>query len=237
MNITKEQYLFGMSSFDLNIILRVITAPNSAFAQIRDNEEKYFVSSIGIFLFASVIGLLVMVPFVIMPLDNAYYESFEENNIDVDIPVDWIEVIHFVGISILSGIIANVLFYLIGKKLGGNTSWKKVFSVLFYANVPVIPMMIVLSAVMFLMWGSITSIDPSYLMESDADEEELFSLIGPILGYAGLMAVVAIGFVVWIFVVSVKAVKTVNGFSTAKAFGLIILVMIISTIITSPLGM
>jgi hypothetical protein len=66
--------------FDLNVILRVIAAPNSAFAQIRDNEEKYFVSSIGIFLFASVIGLLVMIPFLMMPLDNAYYESFEEND-------------------------------------------------------------------------------------------------------------------------------------------------------------
>jgi hypothetical protein len=237
INIAREQCLFRLSSFDSNVILRVITAPNSAFAQIRDNEEKYFTSSVGIFLIASVISLLVMVPFVTMPLDHAYYESFKENDIDVGIPVDWSEVILFVGISILTGIISNVLFYLIGKKLGGNTSWKKVFSVLFYAGVPVIPMMMVLSAVMFLTWGSLTSIDPSQLMESDADEEELFSMIGPVLAYASLMAIVAIGFVVWIFVVSVKAVKTVNGFGTAKAFGLIILVMIISSIITSPLGM
>ena len=226
-----------MSSFDSNVILRVITAPNSAFSQIRDNEEKYFASSIGIFLFASVIGLLVVVPFVMMPLDDAYYESFEENDIGVDIPVDWVDAIFFVGISIISGIISNILFYFIGKKLGGNTNWKKVFSVLFYAYVPVIPMMVVLSVLVFLMWGSLTAIDPSYLMAPDADEEEIFSLIGPVLGYVGLMVIVAIGFVVWIFIVSVKAVKTVNGFSTAKAFGLIILVMIISSIITSPLGM
>jgi len=226
-----------LSSFDSNVILRVITAPNSAFSQIRDNEEKYFASSIGIFLFASVIGLLVVVPFVMMPLDDAYYESFEENDIGVDIPVDWVDAIFFVGISIISGIISNILFYFIGKKLGGNTNWKKVFSVLFYAYVPVIPMMVVLSVLVFLMWGSLTAIDPSYLMAPDADEEEIFSLIGPVLGYVGLMVIVAIGFVVWIFIVSVKAVKTVNGFSTAKAFGLIILVMIISSIITSPLGM
>ena len=130
--------------FDLNVILRVIAAPNSAFAQIRDNEEKYFVSSIVIFLFASVISLLVMIPFLMMPLDDAYYESFEENDIDVDIPADWVDAILFVGISIISGIISNVLFYFIGKKLGGNTNWKKVFSVLFYAYVPVIPMMVML---------------------------------------------------------------------------------------------
>lgn len=215
----------------------MITAPNSAFSQIRDNEGKYFTSSIGIFLFTSIVGLLVMAPFVMMPLDNAYYETFDENEIDVDIPVNWTDGILFVGISIVSGIISNVLFYFIGKKLGGNTSWKKVFSVLFYAYVPVIPMMVVMSVLAFLMWGSLTGIDPSLLMTHNTDEEEILSLIGPVLGYAGLMAVVAIGFGIWIFVVSVKAVKTVNGFGTAKAFGLIVLVIIISSIITAPLGM
>ena len=230
--------MFYLSSFDLNVILRVITAPNSAFAQIRDNEEKYFSSSIGLFLFASVIGLLVLIPFVMIPLDDdAYYEVFEENDVDVDIPADWTDVILFVGISIITGIISNVLFYFIGKKLSGNTSWKKVFSVLFYAYVPVIPMMIVLSVLMFLMWSSLTAIDPSYLMESDADESQIFSRIGPALGYVGLMAIAAIGFMVWIFVVSVKAVKTVHGFGTAKAFGLVILVIMISSFITAPLGM
>ena len=109
--------------------------------------------------------------------------------------------------------------------------------VLFYTYVPVIPMMMLLSVLVFLMWSSLTAIDPSYLMAPNADDEEIFSLIGPILGYVGLMAIVAIGFVVWVFVVSVKAIKTLNGFDTAKAFGLIILVIIISSIITTPLGM
>ena len=223
--------------FDPSVFVRVITAPNSAFAQIRDNEEKYFVSSVGIFLLASVIGLLVMAPFVMMPLDDAYYESFEENDMDVDIPTDWSDAIVFVGITIITGIISNVLFYFIGKKLGGNTNWKKVFSVMFYTSVPVIPMMIVMSGLVFLMWGSLTSIDPSYLMAPDADEDEMFSLIGPVLGYVGMMVLVAIVFVVWIFAVSIKALKVVSGFSTAKAFGLIILVMILSSLITAPLGM
>ena len=226
-----------MFFFDPSVILRVITAPNSAFAQIRDNEERYFVSSIVVFLVASIIGLLVMIPFIMMPLDDAYYEAFDENDVDVDIPVDWSDVVLFVGIEIIAGIITTALFYFIGKKIGGNPNWKKVFSVMFYANVPVIPTMIVLAVLMFLMWGSLTAIDPSYLMAPDTDDEEIFSLIGPVLGYVGLMAIIAIGFIVWIFVVSIKALKTVSGFSTAKAFGLIILVIIISSIITIPLSM
>lgn len=224
-------------SFDLNVFLQVITAPNSAFAQIRDNEEKYFAPSIGVFLIASVIGLLVIAPFVMMPLDDAYYETFEENDIDVDIPASGSDIILFVGISIITGIISNVLFYFIGKKLGGNTNWKKVFSVMFYAYVPVIPMMIVISGLVFLMWGSLVAIDPSYLMAPDANDDEILSLIMPVLGYAGLLVLVAIVFVVWIFIVSIKGLKIVSGFSTAKAFGLTILVMIISSLVTAPLGM
>ena len=224
-------------SFDPNIILRVITAPNSAFTQIRDNEEKYFSSSIGIFLIASVIGLLVILPFVMMPLNDAYYESFEENDIDVDIPTGGIDIALFIGISIMTGIISNVLFYFIGKKLGGNTNWKKVFSVMFYAYVPAIPMTIVLSGLMFLLWGSLVAIDPSYLMSPDADEQKILSLVMPVLGYVGLLALVAIVFFVWIFVVSIKGLKILNGFSTAKAFGLVILVVILSSLITTPLGM
>ena len=215
----------------------MITSPNATFAKIRDNDEKYFASSVGIFLIASIVGLLVLLPFVMIPLDQAYYEAFEENEIDVDFPVGWPDAIFYVGVSIITGIISNVLFYFIGKNLGGNKSWKKVFSVVFYAYVPAIPMMLVFSVLVYLMWASIVAIDPSYLMESDSSEEEIFSLIGPILSYAGLIAIAAIVFVVWIFIVTIKAIKIVNGFGTAKSFGLIILVMVITSIATLPLGM
>ena len=225
-----------MSYLDSNAILGVITSPNATFAKIRDNDEKYFASSVAIFLVASIVGLLVMVPFVMMPLDATYYEVFEENQIDVDIPVGWSDAFLFVGINIVIGIISNGLFYFIGKNLGGNKSWKKVFSVLFYAYVPTIPMMLVLSALVYLMWSSLTGIDPSYLMAPGSDEEEIFSLIAPVLSYVGLMILVAIIFLVWIFIVTIKALKTVNGFGTAKSFGLIILVMIITSIVTIPLG-
>ena len=225
-----------MSYLDSNAILGVITSPNATFAKIRDNDENYFASSVAIFLVASIVGLLVMVPFVMMPLDVAYYEVFEENQIDVDIPVGWSDAIMFVGVNIVIGIISNVLFYFIGKTLGGNENWRKVFSVLFYADVPTIPMMLVFSVLVYLMWGSLTGIDPSYLMAPGSDEEEIFSLIAPVLSYVGLMILVTIIFAVWIFIVTIKAVKTVNGFNTAKSFGLIILVMIITSIITVPLG-
>ena len=216
--------------FDPNVILRVITAPNSAFAQILDNEEKYFAQSIGLLIFTSILGSLLLIPFIMIPLDEAYFEGVD----DANFPTGNTDVSLFVGINILSGFISAVLFYFIGKKIGGNTNWKKVFSVIFHTHVPLIPMSVILSILLFLMMDSIASIDSSLLIELDEDEEQILSLIGPMLGYVGLFVIVAIAFVVWIFVVSVKAVKTVNGFGTAKAFGLIILVMIISSIVTAP---
>ena len=118
--------------------------------------------------------------------------------------------------------------YYIGKKFGGNKNWKKVFSVFFHIYVPVIPMMVVMSVLVFFMWSSLAEIDPSYLMSPEIDEEEALFVIGPILGYVGLVTA-AIAFMVWIIVISVKAIKIVDGFETGKAFGLLILVMIISS--------
>lgn len=41
--------------------------------------------------------------------------------------------------------------------------------------------------------------------------------------YLGIIVAVLFAFFVWSVVLSVKAVKTVNGFGTAKAFGLFVL--------------
>ncbi len=222
-----------MSSFDLNIILRIITSPNSAFAQIRDNEEKYFGQSIEIFVLSSVLSVLILLPFVMIPFDDVYFEGID----NATIPSDELDPILFIAISLLSVFISTVLLYFIGKKIGGNTNWKKVFTVFFHANVPTIPMSVVLSILIFLMMDSLASIDPLSIMKSDIDEKQMLSIMGPVLAYGGLFVIVTIAFVVWVFVVSVKAVKIVNGFGTAKAFGLIILVVIISSMITAPFGM
>ena len=221
-----------MSSFDLNVILRVITAPNSAFTQIRDHEQRYFVQSVGLLIFSSILGMLVVLPFVIIPFDEVFFENID----DFSQPLDGIDVIMVVVSTMISGIVSAVLFYFIGKKLGGNTNWKKVFSVIFHTYVPTIPMMIVLSALMFLMMDSLAPLDSDILMSSELDEDQILSIFGPFIGYALLLTGVAIAFVVWIFIVSVKALKILNEFGTAKAFGLIVLVMIISSIVTIPFG-
>ena len=225
-----------MSSFDLGLILRVITSPNSAFSQIRDNHEKYFVQSIGLLIFSSVLGILIVLPFVTMPLDDAYFENIDNTGNMNSIPSGETDVIWSVGLSILNGFISAVLFYFIGKKLGGDANWKKVFSVIFHTNVVAIPMIIILSILIFFMWDSLTLIEPTYIFEPDVNDEEIWSTLVPLLGYVALLAIVGIGFFVWLIVILVKAVKIVHGFETGKAFGLVVLVMIITSIVAIPLS-
>jgi len=225
-----------LSSFDLGLILRVITSPNSAFSQIRDNQEKYFAQSIGLLVFSSILGILIVLPFVMMPLDEAYFEYIDDTGNMDSIPSGETDVIWSVGLSILNGFISAALFYFIGKKLGGDANWKKVFSVIFHTNVVAIPMIIVLSILIFFMWDSLTSIEPTYLLEPDVNNEEIWSSLVPLLGYVALVAIVGIGFFVWLFIILIKAVKIVHGFETGKAFGLVVLVMIITTIVTIPLS-
>ena len=208
-------------------------SPNSTFVQLRDNDVKYFVQSIGILLASSCLSALIIFPFIMMPLDGAYYDEIDE----MVIPADEIDIVLFVSQGILSGIVSAILLYFIGKKLDGNTVWKKVFTVFFHTYVPTIPMTLVVAMLVFLMWSSLTSIDPSLLLTLEENEEQVLSLLGPMLGYAGLVALVAILFLIWIFIISVKAIKVLNGFGTGKAFGLLVLVLILASIVTSPLGM
>lgn len=223
-----------MYSFDLGLILRVITSPNSALSQIRDNEEKYFAQSIRILIFSSALGVFAILPFVMMPIDSVYFEEFDDFN--SSIPSEEIDVILSVGLSILNGFISAVLFYFVGKKLDGDTNWKKVFSVIFHTHVIAIPMTIILSILIFFMWGSFTSIEPSFILDPDVNDEEVMSVMGSFLGYVALVAIVGIGFLAWLFVLTIKAIKIVHGFGTGKAFGLFVLVTIITWIVTIPLG-
>lgn len=210
-----------------------MTAPNSAFAEIRDNEEKYFAQSIGVLVAVSFLTMLIIVPFLIIPFDDVYLEEFD----NFLFGVDDVDIVLSVISSIITGFVSAALSYFIGKKIGGNQNWKKVFSVVLHTNVLVFPMMLIFSLLIFLMLGSLTSLDIASLVDEDLDEQEALSLVGPILGYVGLIAVTAILFVIWIIVVSVKALKVVNDFETGKAFGLLILVMIISSIVTLPFGL
>ena len=132
--------------------------------------------------------------------------------------------------------ISAILYYFIGKSLDGNSNWKKVFSVIFHIESVAIPITIIMAILVFLMWGSFTSIESSLLLNPNLDEEDVFSVLGSFIGYVMLVAIFGIGFAIWGLIVTIKAVKTVHGFGTGKAFGLIILVAIIASFASIPFG-
>jgi len=105
--------------------------------------------------------------------------------------------------------------------------------VIFYTNVPAIPFSIAIFILLFLVMDSFAEIDSSFSQTLNRDET--LSMLVPVLGYMGILAIVTIAFTVWLFIISIKAVKTLNGFGTGKAFGLIILVSFIMQIIIMPL--
>ena len=216
-------------SFDLGVILRVITSPTSAFEEIRDNDQKYFAQSIVLLALTSVLSALVILPFVMIPISDEYFGDDVGNN---DLPTENIHLMLSVMVGFLKGIVTFVSVYFIGKKLGGNKDWKKVFTVIFHTYVPAIPMMIIISLFVFLMWNSLAEINPTHFMSEDMDEEQIFTVFAPLTLYGALVGIFAIAFLVWIIVISVKAIKVVNGFETGKAFGLLILVMIIASIVS-----
>lgn len=219
--------------FDLNLILRVFTAPNTAFAQIRDGEEKYFEQSVVLLIAASFITILTIVPFLIIPLDDIFLEELD----DFIFGVNETDMAFTVISAIVSELVIATVIYFVGKKLGGNKDWKPVFSVSLHVNVLVIPMMMIISILLFLMLGSLSSVDVSSLTEAELDEDQVLTLLTPLFGYVGLLMGVVLAFGIWIIVVSVKAIKVINGFGTAKAFGLLILSIIVSLIVTIPLGL
>ena len=183
------------------------------------------------------VGGFAVIPFVMMPLDEEYFAMEEGEGIEESILMEESSIPITIGTSILSGFVSAILYYFIGKRLEGNGNWKKVFAVVFHVHAVAIPITIIIAIVIFFMWSSFTSIEPSILLDPNIPEEDLFPTLGPFIGYVALLAVLGVGFAVWMIIVTIKAIKTVHGFGTGKAFGLIILVGIISSVLNIPFSL
>ena len=153
---------------ELAMAFQVIIRPNQAFATLRDKHHRYFLPSIAVVLLVSAVHA---------GLDSAT-------------PA----IAAIFGLNIL-GIVASAgTIYLIGKALGGNKDWRKVFTVIFYIEAIGIPLV----AASFLL---------SFLP---------ISLQGA--AFAMLIAVL-----IWGIIIGTKAIKVLNGFGTTKAFGILML--------------
>ena len=161
---------------ELAVAFQVIIRPNQTFATLRDNDHQYFLPSIALMLLLSVLyaGLDSAAPPIAGQQATNAFASF--------------------GLTIM-GIVASAgTLYIIGKALGGNKSWQKVFTVIFYTEVVGIPL---------------------------AAASVLLSLLPLSLQGAAFGIIIVV--LIWAIILSVKAIKVLNGFGTTKAFGILVL--------------
>ena len=167
---------------ELAMVYQVIRRPNSAFAALRDDDRRYFLPSIVVMLLTSVVHFGTI---------SAYPEYTDEQAVDA---------ITRICVAILGAFTIAGIPYLIGRALGGNKSWRKGLTVLFYASILWIP-------------TTITYFVP--------DTSESLSSVWHAISSIALL------FFIWVVVVHVKAIKVLNGFGTARAFGILVLSWVI----------
>ena len=165
---------------ELAMAFQVMIHPNQAFATLRDNDHRYFLPSIAVMLLVS-----------------AAYAG-----LDSATPA----IVAGFGLTILGIVATACTIYLIGKTLGGNRSWRKVFTVIFYIEVIGIPMVAA---------------------------SLLLSLLPISLQGAAFAMLIAVS--IWAVIIGIKAIKVLNGFSTAKAFGILMLSTLIQLIWIIPI--
>ena len=175
---------------ELSMAFQVMRRPNSAFAALRDDDRRYFQPSVVMMLLASAVNV---------GLGSAESSITGQQTMNAGI---------IFGLTAMGAVTTACTTYLIGRALGGNKIWRKVFTVLFYTGVVWIPVF----AVSYLI----------SLLSSDL-QDVAFVMLVPIL--------------VWAIVITIKAIRVLNGFGTARAFGVMVLSWIIQLFWIIPIGL
>lgn len=191
-----------INSLDAQIssVVSVLRRPNNTFREIAEsNQQKYIITAIAI-----------------LSLSSFFFISMTTEQIDPSIAINELGYIWDVqyqaksfGSSLFWNCVSIILVFYLGMKMGGNNSLRKVFSVLSFAMVPALigGVMIYVLFMNPLLIEGITGIDK---------ESQEFLYVSWYLYFA------FIPFVFWSFILSIKAIKIVNHFETAKAFGIFI---------------
>ena len=198
----------------IEAVASTLFRPNSTFRQITYNSSKYVVASI-----------------IILALSSFFFIGYSEDELNPELAVnelgfvlDFQHQAAYFGLSVMLNMATIVTIFYIGKRLGGSCNFSSVFSVLLYATIPVLVGGILVHLFVFYppLLEGVTGID--------AQSDEFPALIWPLY-------IIFLMFGVWSFVLSIKALKIVNGFGTAKSFGLIILATIIISIVDMGIGL
>jgi len=183
----------------INAMISLLIRPNQTFIEITKNHNDYFVAAI-----------------VILAVSSFFFVTYTVEESGTSLPVNEIGYVldakhqaESFGKSVLWNLISIIFIFYLGLRLGGSNSFRKVFSVLAYAMVPALIGGIILHVIFMYppLLESITGIPK---------ESPEFAGLFWVLYYMFMP------FALWSFVISIKAIKIVDNFGTAKAFGILI---------------
>ncbi len=196
-----------MKARTINAVIDSIIRPSTCFANISEDARYYFTSSVIIFAIAAVSSSLSSI------LNVWYLSHGEWNYLDFGAISFLLSTVH----TTLQNIVLIAVIFWIGKKLGGNTSFKKIFSVISHCLIPatigtiLIPIgMMLVSQMLFAdieVGGGSIDLDPDLSPRYALDYAS----------YVTISYGFAIPFVVWILIFFVKVAKIANRFDTKKS--------------------
>ena len=182
------------------LIFDIIVKPNSCLEEISQNSSLNYKPAVAIFVIA---GLIVVFPNLV---EINRWEDSEQNLV----AMKSISLIMRISTAILQNFVIIYAMYWIGKKLGGNTNYRRAFTVLSFCLVP--------SIVGTIGMGTATSFTTNYLYMQQTDNSlgldvELSpSYVLDFFSYAIISNIFAIVFGVWTLLLFAKAVRILNSF-------------------------
>ena len=192
----------------LYIIREVLTKPNIAFEKISQNPQ-YFRLSVILFSIACFASFFTEISALF------FQSSYGLREIPNLIP----HVVNFGGIVLSNFVMILIIFY-VGRKLGGNTNFRQIFSSMSFCLIPVIIGAIILSSSTMLYSFSILSYDelsPSYASD--------FMLSPPMLGNF-----IIIPFFLWSVILYFKSIKITNNFTNSKTIITLVLAFLVTSL-------
>ena len=178
----------------------MIVRPGATLCRISDEPGRYIVPSVAVLAATIAVGML----------SNSGYAGYQM------ISISWSYALYgsIVG-PVLSGLLLIVGIFWIGRRWGGNRSFRRAFPVLAYCLVP---------SMLWILAGSMAH--NLYLFpvpETDLSGE-------PYLTFrygAMIQSVVEIFFVGWILLLHIKAIRILNGFGYARSAAILALAVLI----------
>lgn len=201
-----------MVNNQLRILKEIIISPNKAFDEISNNGKKYFPLAFVILLISAISD-----PIWSYLIDASNFFYYVEEPLDFE----FVSVFYDIQIGFFLGVFSAAAIYEIGRRLGGQGTFRGVFSCICYSSLPI--------AII----GSLISLSVIILISYFGNE--VFTDDFGILGFSiltVLLTVVFVGSLVWSIILGIIALRKSHQISLGKTIGVFILVLIITIIIS-----